>query len=105
MRHRHRVMIITGLGTSSPLSLVWRVTTHVIAFGDRGLEIKMLRALATENYGTVGHRAGPLVGVRQDQSDPGPAEVATSFSIRFFVNTWPSARSSSGRSASSRRTS
>jgi hypothetical protein len=35
-----------------------RVTTHVIAFGDKGLEIELLRNLATQNYGTFVHVPG-----------------------------------------------
>ncbi len=35
-----------------------RVTTHVIAFGDKGLEVELLRALAEQNYGTFVHVHG-----------------------------------------------
>ena len=52
--------------TDSKTLLAWytrlnrysRVTTHVIAFGDRGLEIELLRALAQQNYGTFVHVPG-----------------------------------------------
>jgi Mg-chelatase subunit ChlD len=35
-----------------------RVTTHVVAFGDKGLEVELLRALAEKNFGTFVHVHG-----------------------------------------------
>lgn len=55
-----------GAITDSKTLLSWftnlnryaRVTTHVIAFGDKGLEVEFLRALAERNYGTFVHVHG-----------------------------------------------
>jgi len=52
--------------TDSKTLLAWytrlnrysRVTTHVIAFGDKGLEIELLRDLARQNFGTFVHVPG-----------------------------------------------
>jgi hypothetical protein len=48
----------TLLGWYTRLNRYSRVTTHVIAFGDKGLEIELLRNLATQNYGTFVHVPG-----------------------------------------------
>ncbi len=55
-----------GALTDSKTLLSWftnlnryaRVTTHVVAFGDKGLEVEFLRALAERNYGTFVHVHG-----------------------------------------------
>jgi hypothetical protein len=46
------------LGWYSNLNRYARVTTHVIAFGDKGLEIEFMRALAERNYGVFVHVPG-----------------------------------------------
>ena len=49
----------TGADPESPfLDLLALTPAHVIAVGDTGLEIELLRNLATQNYGTFVHVAG-----------------------------------------------
>jgi len=48
----------TILHWDSYLNRYARVTTHVIAFGDKGLEVELLRALAERNFGTFVHVHG-----------------------------------------------
>jgi hypothetical protein len=48
----------TLLSWYSNLNRYARVTTHVIAFGDKGLELEFMRALAERNFGTFVHVRG-----------------------------------------------